>query len=485
MKFAPSARREDNEGHRSFAMKVTPSTRRQFIKSAAAAITTFNVLPRHVLGGAGFVPPSEKVNVAMIGVGGQGTVNLRALFALDDVQVIAIADPAESFGLEEFYYHGRGGRKPALALVEEHYSSRTPNYRCREFEDFRVMLERERAIDAVLIATPDHHHAHQSIVAMRAGKHVYCEKPLTHNLWEGREVARVARETGVATQMGNAGHSKDGIRETVEHVRAGTIGTVRDAYAWVPAPRWNPSLTTAPTDTPPVPAGLNWDLWLGPREVRPFHPAYFPVRWRDFWAFGTSGMGDFGCHDLDAIVWAFDLPTPSRVEAYPVGVMDHEIAPHGSTIYFDFPAQADRPPLRVTWHDGGGRPRAPEALGRFPLPERGVMFVGSQGVIQCDGGGSPPRIFPGELRAATPKPPELFPRSKGHHRDWIDACKGGRAASSHFGVASHLTEITNLGVLSLRLRQPIEWDARTLSVPGQPAAEPIIRGTYRRGWEIV
>ncbi len=465
-------------------MKVTPSTRRQFLKTAAGAVTTFTILPRHILGGPKFVPPSERVNVAMIGVGGQGIVNLRQLLQFDDVQVVAIADPAERFSLEEFYYGGEGGRAPTKALIEEHSAAQGRPQRCGAFEDFREMLERESAIDAVLIASPDHHHAYQSIHAMRAGKHVYCEKPLTHNLWELREVTRVAQETGVATQMGNIGHSKDGIRETVEHLRAGTIGAVREAFAWVPAPRWNPTLTSAPRDTLPVPAGLNWDLWLGPRPSRPFHPAYFPVRWRDFWAFGSAGMGDFGCHDLDAITWAFDLPTPSRVEAYGIGVMDDEIAPHGSMIYFDFPARGEQPPLRVTWHDGGARPRVPEALGRFTLADRGLLFIGEKGVIQCDGAGGAPRIFPPDLRAAAPKPPELITRSKGHHRDWINACKGGPAASSHFTTAAHLTEITHLGVLALRLRQPIGWDPKTLTVPGLPAAEPLIRGEYRPGWEL-
>jgi hypothetical protein len=189
------------------------TSRRKFLgqsATAAMAAAAFNIVPRHVLGGAGFVPPSEKVNVALVGAGGQGRVNLQALFRLDDVQVIAVADPAESFSLEEFYYGGRGGRAPAQALIEKHYSSKTPNHRCAVYEDFRAMLEREKEIDAIVCATPDHLHAFVSVLAMRAGKHVYCEKPLTHNIWEARTVARVARETGVATQMGNT----SGIRST-------------------------------------------------------------------------------------------------------------------------------------------------------------------------------------------------------------------------------------------------------------------------------
>ena len=465
-------------------MKVTPSTRRQFIKTASAAVTAFQILPRHVLGGPRFVPPSEKVNVAMVGVGGRGLQNMKALFELADVQVMAIADPAESFSLENFYYKGSGGRNVAMAQVEKHYAGKTPNYQCAGYQDFRVMLEKEKAIDAVLCATPDHLHAYVSILAMRAGKHVYCEKPLTHNIWEAREVARLAKETGLATQMGNQGHSTVGIRETVEHIRAGTIGKVREAHGWVGTKRWNPALTGKPAKADPIPQGLNWDLWLGPREKRDFNQAYFPVAWRDFWAFGGSTMGDFGCHDMDSATWAFDLRAPSRVEAMPVGPTDDEIAPHGCAIYFDFPARGSQPALRFTWHDGGLRPAQHEALGAFPLPRRGVLFVGEKGVIQCDGAGGPPRVFPESLRASAGKPPVTIKRSNGHHRDWIDACKGGEPASSNFEYGARLTEIALLGVPALRMRKPIEWDAVNMKAVGRPEADSVIRESYRPGWQI-
>jgi predicted dehydrogenase len=465
-------------------MKINSSTRRHFIKNTATAVTAFQFLPRHVLGGPRFVPPSEKVNVAMVGVGGRGLQNMKALLDLEDVQVIAIADPAERFSLEEFYYKGNGGRLTAIDQVQKHYAAKTPNFRCAGYEDFRVMLDKEKSIDAILCATPDHLHAYVSLHAMRAGKHVYCEKPLTHNIWEAREVARVAKETGVATQTGNQGHSTPGIRDTVELIRAGTIGTVREVHAWVPAKRWNPTLTTKPKQAMDVPAGLNWDLWLGPREPRPFNPAYFPVAWRDFWAFGGSGMGDFGCHDLDAATWAFELPAPTKIEAFAVGPTDAEIAPHGCTIYYDFPARGEQPPLRVIWNDGGARPPGPPELGKFPLPKRGVLFKGDKGIIQCDGAGGSPRIFPESLRGATTKPPQTLKRVAGHHRDWIDACKGGEQASSNFGYGARLTEIALLGVLAVRLGKPIEWDAGALKVRGQPDADAIIRGSYRPGWEL-
>jgi len=282
------------------------TTRRELLTSTAGAAAAALIVPRHVLGGAKFVPPSDKVNVALVGAGGQGRTNVRVLFREADAQVVAVADPIEQHNLDAFYYRGLGGRKPVRAEIEKHYREKTPNHACAEYEDFRVMLEKEKAIDAILCATPDHLHACVSIRAMRAGKHVYCEKPLVHNVWEARLVAKVAEETGVATQMGNQGHSRDGIRQTCEWIWAGAIGPVREVHAWVGATRWNKTLTGRPEETPPVPAGVNWDLWLGPRDERPYHPAYTPVTWRDFWAFGSGALGDFGCHDLDAACWALD-----------------------------------------------------------------------------------------------------------------------------------------------------------------------------------
>jgi predicted dehydrogenase len=300
------------------------------------------------LGGPKFVPPSDKVNVALIGAGGQGRSNVRELFRLDDVQVIALADPCTEWDLDRFYYKGKGGRLPVKAEIEKHYSEKTPNYRAADYEDFRVMLDKEKAIDAVLIATPDHLHAYASLAAMRLGKHTYCEKPLTHNIREARLVAQVAQQTGVATQMGNSGHSRDGIRQTCEWIWAGAIGAVREVHSWVPTNRWNPELAGLPQDQPPVPAGLNWDLWIGPREPRPWHPAYAPVTWRDFWAFGTGSFGDFGCHDMDAPCWALDLAAPESVEAFGVGPSHPEIQPHGCLCYYRFPANERRPAVNLT-----------------------------------------------------------------------------------------------------------------------------------------
>jgi predicted dehydrogenase len=461
------------------------SSRREFLKAGAAAVSVFSIVPRHVLGGRGHVAPSDKVNVALVGAGGQGRTNVRELFRLNDAQVIAVADPAESFSLERFYFKGVGGRNPVKAEIEKHYAPKTPNFRCTAYDDFRVMLEKEKAIDAVLCATPDHLHAYVSTVCMRAGKHVYCEKPLTHNLWEARQVARVAKETGVATQMGNQGHSKDGIRETCEWIWAGAIGAVREVHAWVGTKRWNPTLTGRPTEQVPVPEGLNWDLWLGPREKRPFHPAYFPVAWRDFWAFGCSNLGDFACHDLDAACWALDLHEPITVEARPAGPTDPEIGPHGSLVYYHFGPRGDQPPVRITWYDGGLAPERPAGLpSNAKLDPRGVLFVGDKGAIVCGGAGGPPRLLSASKTLEFQPPKPTLPRSPGHHREWLDACKGGKPPGSNFAYGARLTEIALLGVLALRTGRFIRWDANNLTAQGVPEADAIIKEFYRPGWEI-
>jgi predicted dehydrogenase len=457
-----------------------PSSRREFLQAGAAA-AVFTIVPRHVLGGHGHVAPSDKVNVALVGAGGRGRENTNELLKLDDVQVIALADPAESFSLEKYYYKGTGGRTPVKARIEKHYAAKTPNYQCNVHEDFRHMLDKEKAIDAILCATPDHNHAYVSAYAMRAKKHVYCEKPLTHNIWETRQVARIAQETGVATQMGNQGHSADGMRETCEWLWSGVIGPVREVHAWSRGNRWNPNLTDRPTDEPSVPASLNWDLWLGPRDLRPYHPAYFPVAWRDFWAFGSANLGDFGCHDLDAACWALDLKHPESIEAHATQ-MNAEMGPHGCIVYYHFGPRGDKPAVKVTWYDGG---LAPEMAGGLTARDRGrgVIFVGDKGRLFCGGAGGRPRLLSAG-KGGEPKPKPSLSRSPGHHREWIDACKGGKAAGSNFDYATRLTEIVQLGVLALRSGRRIEWDAANMKAKGVADVEKLINEPRRKGWEI-
>lgn len=461
-----------------------PLNRRQFLVRTSA-VAAFTLVPRYVLGGPKFVPPSEKVNVAVVGVGGQGRSNVRGLLTEADAQIIAVADPVAEVSLDAFYYKGMGSRKPVRAEIEKHYQKQQSNYKCAEYEDFREMLKKEKSIDAVLCATPDHLHAYVSAYVMHAGKHIYCEKPLTHNIWEAREVAKIARKTGVATQMGNQGHSNPGIRQTCEWIWDGAIGTVREVHAWVKTARWNTGMEGRPKDTPEVPAGVNWDLWLGPREVRPYHPAYVPVKWRDFWAFGGGGLGDFGCHDMDAACWALDLHSPISVEAKPQGFMDAEMTPEACSVVYEFGPREKQPAVTLKWYDGGLTPPRPEGLpADEKFPTRGVMFMGDKGVLMCGGAGGKPRLLPESKMEAYKQPPPTLRRVKSHHKDWLDACKGGPAAGSNFEYGSRLTEITLLGILSLRTGKKIIWDHAKMKAVNVPEAEAIIKGQYRKGWGI-
>ncbi len=472
-------------------MKVmTPSsvvTRRSFLGTTAAAAAAFTIVPRHVLGGARFVAPSEKVNIAIVGAGGQGRTNMRGLFPLADAQIIAVADPIEHMDLEAFYFRGIAGRLPVKAEAEKHYSQKTPNFTVADYEDFRVMLEKEKAIDAVLCATPDHTHAYVSVLAMRAGKHCYCEKPLTHNVWEARLVAKVARESGVATQMGNQGHSGEGLRATYEWIRAGVIGDVREVHAWTGASRWSKKYTHGLPQSEPVPKGTNWDLWIGPREMRPYSSAYTPVTWRDYWAFGTAPIGDFFCHNFDPACFALDLTAPTSIEAYGAGGVDAEMAPPGGVYYYHFPARGTMPPVKFYWYDGGMRPPRPEGLDpddQLGAGGNGTLFIGDKGMITCPGWAGDPRLLPGSRMDDFQPPPKTLPRSKGHHRDWIDACKGGPAASANFEYGAALTEMGLLGLVALRVGRKMEWDAKAMKSPNCPEADKFLKGTYRPGWEI-
>jgi len=452
----------------------------------AAAAT---ILPRHVLGGQGRVAPSDKVNVAIIGVGGQGRTNFRALAQESDCQVIALADPCEEWDLSPYYYGGKGGRGPVRQEIETYYALKTPSYRCAVYEDFRVMLEREKAIDAVLIATPDHVHAYAAAVAMRAGKHVYCEKPLTRDIWEARALATIAKETGVATQMGNQGRSSEGHRLTVEWIRDGAIGPVREVHAWGNAGGFAHG-RGRPAGSPEVPQGLNWDLWLGPSEWRAYHPEYAPFNWRGWWAFGGGGLADVAPHHLDPAFHALVLDDPETVEATGPGV-DAEVCTTGVLATWRFGPRGDMGPVSVYWYDGGLRPPTPagvdpddprQRLGEGP---NGIFFVGEKGIITCAGWSGMPRLLPLELHRGYERPEKTLPRVEGHHADWLRACKGGPPASGQFEYATRLMEFLLLGNVALRARKLIHWDREGMRASNAPEADRFIKGApYRAGWEL-
>jgi predicted dehydrogenase len=371
--------------------------------------------------------------------------------------------------------------------VQDHYAAKTPNFKVADYEDFRVMLEKEKDIDAVLCATQDHLHAYVCLAAMRQGKHVYCEKPLTHNVAEARLVARVARETGVATQLGNQGHSGNDIRTTCEIIWSGAIGEVREVHAWTGATRWNKQLTSGTPPTSEVPKGMNWDLWLGPRATRPYSTAYNPVTWRDFWDFGTAPIGDFFCHNFDPALWALDLREPLSIEAHGVGGVDPHIAPPGGIYTYRFGARGKMPPVKFTWYEGGLMPARPEGLepeDRLGAGSNGILFVGDKGLLTCAGWGGRPALLPGSRDEAYERPPKTLPRSKGHHRDWLDACKGGPAASANFDYGAVLTEVGLLGLVAMRTQKVLQWDAKAMKATNAPEAEQFLKGSYRPGWEL-
>ena len=462
-------------------------SRRHFLGQASAAAISATLVPRHVLGGAGYTPPSETLNVAIIGSGGQGLHNMRALLQEADVQIVAIADVMAEADYSEFYYRGTAGRIPAIKMVEKKNAERQPtgsSKKCRGYVDFREMLEKEKSIDAVLIATPDHMHAVASLAAIARGKHVYCEKPLARTVAETRRVTEAARKAKVATQMGNHGHSGSGIRMTVEWIRDGVIGDVREVHAWssgVP----NSGFRDRPKDTPPVPTALDWDLWLGPAAHRPYHPTYAPYRWRQWWDFGTGTMGDMACHNIDPAFWALGLGHPESVEARCAG-LNNETVPYAGTVYYQFPARGAKPPVKLVWYSGLKPPRPEELVeGRDLIGGgNGILFVGDKGKLMCPGWAGGPRLVPLEKTREYTKPAASIPRSKGHHRDWVDACKGGDPASSNFDYSGHLSEVVVLGNAAMRVQKKILWDGPNLKALNCPELDAFIHPDYHNGWTL-
>jgi predicted dehydrogenase len=324
---------------------------------------------------------------------------------------------------------------------------------------------------------------------MKAGKHVYCEKPLTHDIWEARLLARVAKETGVATQMGNQGRSSEGHFLTAEWLADGAIGAVREVHAWGGAGDFARG-RGRPDGTPPVPPGLNWDLWLGPAETRPYNPAYAPFNWRGWWAFGGGGLADLAPHHLDPAFNALALDAPETVEASGPGV-DDEVCSTGVLATYRFPARGALGPVSVYWYDGGLRPPSPAGIDpndprqRLGEGENGIFFVGDKGIMTCAGWSGMPRLLPWALHREYKRPEKTLPRFEGHHASWLSACKGGAPASSDFSYSTRLMEFLLLGNVALRARKLIRWDPVGMRATNVPEADPFIKGAaYRAGWEL-
>jgi predicted dehydrogenase len=453
-------------------IKNTSISRRQLLSGAAGA-GVFMMVPRHVLGGARQTAPSDRINIACVGAGGQAAWDI---------------DQLEKAGAHIAYLCDVDLKNAAETFAKY---PQIPKYR-----DYRDMIEKEKEkIDAVLVAVPDHTHAPASMYAIKRGKHVYCEKPLTRTVYEARAVGKAARDAKVATQMGNQGMAFEGNRLINEWIWAGAIGNVREVHVWSDRPThkgknplWWAQGIERPVDTPPVPETLNWDLWLGSAPARPYHPAYVPFAWRGWWDFGSGGLGDMGIHNIAPAFSALKLGAPISVHACSTPVFP-ETLPLASIVHYEFPARGKMPPVTLHWYDGGLVPARPRALedNRELNREDGLIFVGDRGTILVEGwGGESPRLIPESKMKSFRRPPQTLPRSIGHHKEWLEACKGKGTPRSNFpDFAGPLTEAVLLGTVSVRLGgKKLYWDPVNLKVTNSDEATRLLHYQYREGWSL-
>ena len=472
-------------------MKTTSSrnkiTRRRFLGGTAFSAATFMILPGSVLGLRGGTSANGKLNLAGIGIGGQGGNDIGAMAGEN---IVALCDVDQSYAAPIF--------------------KKYPD--AKKFTDFRRMLDEMKEIDGVVVGTPDHLHAFATMEAVRRGKHVYCEKPLTHSVWEARQVSEAARAAKVATQMGNQGQASEPARHLCELVWSGIIGPVREAHIWTDRPsqglfnEYGPQGIARPKDEPPVPATLDWDLWLGPAPQRPYNPAYLPFKWRGWWDFGTGALGDIGCHAMDPVFRALKLGAPISVQAASTRV-NTETYPLGSMVTYDFPARTETPQAnnrhvqslagkmaggfampacKLFWYDGGLRPPRPAGLPqRAEMGDNGRLLIGADGFILGNS------VFPEARAKEVEHLAKEIPRSKGHYEEWLAACKGGEPAGSNFDWAGPLTEAVLLGNVALRsqLREDLTlmkllWDGPSLKFSNSEEANKFLRREYRTGWTL-
>ena len=397
-----------------------------------------------------FAAANDKLNVACIGVGGQGAGHCRAMLGQN---LIAIADVDEKRA---------GGNWSAVPSN-------------RRYHDYRKMFDEVGSqLDAVVISTPDHTHFHPAHIAMQLGLHTYVEKPLTHNVWECRTLTELARQKKLATQLGTQRHTIDNMRRVAELIKSGAIGSVTEVYCWVGGNRGMPNV---PTDEPKVPDHLKYDQWVGPAEYRPYHPSFCPYGWRFWWDYGTGETGNWGCHILDIPFWALDLKYPTRVDATGPEV-DPERTPRSMEVTYQFPTRDELPPVTLHWMHG-----TPKILSERGLPGRGnnTLFVGEEGMLLC--GFDSRRLLPAEKFADFKHPDSFLPRQGDFRGQWIAACQGGEPASCNFDYSGPLTETVLLGNVAYRAGG-FDWDAANLKAKGNDKAQELIREPYRRGWEI-
>lgn len=459
------------------------TNRREFIRTTTAGGLGLWVAAGHMPSRAD--SPNNKLNIAIVGVGGMGRGHV------DDGEVkkenvVALCD------IDEKSLDGA--------------SKIHPN--AKRYNDFREMFDKQKDIDAVICATPDHCHAVVTAMAMRLGKHAYTQKPLTHTVYEAHVLSKLAADNPkLATQMGNQGHSNEGAREVVELVRANVIGPIREVHAWTDRPIW-PQGIERPKDTPEVPKHVHWDLWIGPMPYRPYNPAYHPFKWRGWWDFGTGALGDMACHVADTAFWALDLKHPTSIEAKSEGG-NSETAPNWSHIIYEFPERNGMPPVKFNWYDGHKFPPKEliEKYGIMKSVERrekgddgkerrrhervpgytdnGSLLIGEKGMIYLDDAyGATYKLLPAKDFEGFKPPPKTIKRSPGHMRDWIEAIKNGGQACSNFEYASALTGMVLLGNLSIRAGKKLEWDAKNMRATNCSEVDEFIRPEYRKGYEL-
>ena len=444
------------------AEKKNGMSRSEFIVKSATAAAAFTIIPRFVLG-RGMTAPSDKLNIAGVGIGGMGKTNLEACATEN---IVALCDIDQKFAAETFKLYPRA----------------------KVFKDYRVMLDEMDSIEAVVIATPDHTHAVIALEAMRRGKHVYVQKPLTHDVFESRLLLQAARKYGVVTQMGNQGHSGEGLRLMKEWIWDGAIGDVHEVMAWTNRPIW-PQGMERPKRKKYRPRSLDWDLFLGPAPKRPYHPAYHPFVWRGWWDFGTGALGDMACHIMDAPYAVLKLGHPTTIAATSTKVND-ESAPLASIVRYEFPARGAMPAVKLSWYDGGLMPERPEGIEegrRMGDDSGGALFIGDKGMLMCNTYARNPRLVPETAMQAYQRPEKSLPRvDMGHEQEWIAACKGGPTPSSDFEVAAPFTETVLLGNIAIRAQEnrKLEWDGEKMEFTNLPDANRFVRREYRSGWEL-
>lgn len=445
---------------------VKPISRRRFIGGTGAALASFAIAPRHAIAAGSQTPLGEKLNIACIGVGGRGGDNLESM---RNQNIVALCDVDE-------------GRLNAAA-------AKFPQ--AKKFRDFRKMFDAvDRSLDAVVVSTPDHTHSVAAMAAIKRGKHLYCEKPLAHSIYEVRALMKAANDHKVVTQLGNQGHSFDSIRTFCEWIWDGAIGNVHTVHAYTGAVNSHMGQLAQLSEQHAVPPTLDWDLWLGPAQFRPYHPLYQPGTWRGWTPFGSGSIGDWVCHVVDPVFWALDLGAPATIRAEAKNYDPKKDAltyPMGAIVHFEFPANGRRGPVKLIWYDGTELPPRPadmdpddklEGTGAIVMGDKGTIVYGSHGAARV-------RIIPDAKMDAYRKPAKTIPRVKEHHDDWIKAIKSGGKAGSNFDYGGPLTELAMLGRIGMRLLgQKLEWNGKEMRFTNSKEADRFIHPAFRSGWKL-